>query len=133
MSNIARITSTHSISVDEIGDNTSEPSLSAKDRYQIFQLICDANNDACPLREVKAGTHSAAGSAGDGDSPSNKKTTIISHLTACAHLLCKACGPKFAEEFGGVSASVGYDKPFRRNRPLCGEYVKPSLLDIKSG
>ena len=132
-SDAAGITSTYAINVDEIEDDASEPSWSTKDGYQIFQLMCDANEDVCALCEAKVGTNSAAGSASDGDSPSNKKGVVIGHLTACAHLLCKGCGPKFAEEFGGASASVGNGKPLRGNCPLCGEYVKPALLDIKSG
>ncbi|PUU82639.1 hypothetical protein B9Z19DRAFT_1120399 [Tuber borchii] len=54
-------------------DNASELSWSGKDRYQIFQLMCDANDDYCALCEAKVGTKSAAGSASDGNSPSNKK------------------------------------------------------------
>ena len=90
------------------------------------------NEDVCSLCEAKVCTNGAAGSTGDGSSPSNKKAAVIGHHTACAYLLRKACGPKFAE-FGCASASVGHGKPLRENCPLCGDYVKPSLLDIKSG
>jgi len=63
----------------------------------------------------------------------DKKAAVMSQLTPCAHLLCKDCELKFAEEFGGASANLGHGKPLRGNCPLCGEYVKPALLDIKSG
>ena len=84
------------------------------------------------LCEAKAGTNSASGSTGDRDSPSNKKAVFIGDLTTFSHLLCKACGPKLVEEFGGTSASVGHGKPLHGNCPLCGECIKPTLLDIKS-
>ena len=90
------------------------------------------NEDACSLCEAKVRTHSATGSAGNGDSPSNKEATVIGHLTSCDHLLCKACRPKFTK-FGATSASVGPDKPLHGHCPLCGEYVKPARLDTKSG
>ena len=83
--------------------------------------------------EANAGTNSASGSAGDRGSPSNKKAVVIGHLTASAHLLCKACGPTFMEEFDGASASVEHGKPLRGNCPLCGEYIKHALLEIRSG
>ena len=95
--------------------------------------MCDANDGVCALCEAKVSSNSAAGSAGDGDSPSNKKAVIIGHLTAHAHLLYRAYGTKFTEEFGGASASVEHRKPLRGNCALCGEYIKPALLDIKSG
>jgi len=38
------ITSHYAIGLDEIEDNASAPSLSAKDSYQIFQLKCDTNS-----------------------------------------------------------------------------------------
>ena len=44
------ITPTHAISVDESDDNASEPPWPAKDGYQIFQLISDANDDVRSLR-----------------------------------------------------------------------------------
>jgi len=128
----AGITSSYAINVDEIEDNASEPSWSVKDPYQIFQLMCDTNEDICALCEAKVGTNGPAGSAGDEDSPLNKKAAVIGYLTPCAHLLCKACGPRFVEEFGGGSMNVGGGGPLRGNCPLCGEYVKPALLDIKS-
>jgi len=131
-SDTAGITSTYAINVDEIEDNASESSWSVKDRYQLFQLMCDANEDVCALCGAKVGTNGPTGSAGDEDSPSNKKTGVIGHLTPCAHLLCKACGPRFVEEFGGGSMSVGGGEPLHGSCPLCGEYVKPALLDIKS-
>ncbi|PUU82647.1 hypothetical protein B9Z19DRAFT_1061671 [Tuber borchii] len=52
------ITPKHAIKGDEIEDNDPELSWSAKDRYQIFQLICDANDDFCSLSEAKAGANS---------------------------------------------------------------------------
>ena len=44
-SDTAGITSTHAISVDLSEDNASEPSWYAKDGYQIFQPMLDANDD----------------------------------------------------------------------------------------
>ena len=85
------------------------------------------------LCEANAGTNSASGSAGDWDSPSNGNAAVIGYLTASAHLLCKACRPTFVEEFGGASASVGHGKPLRGNCPLYGEFIKPALLEIRSG
>ena len=87
----------------------------------------DGNDDVCSLCEARVCTNSVAGSAGDGGSPSNLKAAVIGYLTACAHLLSKSA------EFGAASASVGHLKPLRENCPLFGEYVKPALLDIKSG
>ena len=92
----------------------------------------DANDDVCALCEAKAGTNSAAGSAGDGDSLS-KKAVVIGYFNARTHLLYKTCRPKFAAEFGGASARVRHVKPLRGACALCAEYVKPALLDIKSG
>ncbi|PWW73120.1 P-loop containing nucleoside triphosphate hydrolase protein [Tuber magnatum] len=128
----AGITSSHAINIDDIKDNTSEPSWSVKDGYQIFRLMCDANEDICALCEAKVGTNGTAGSAGDEDSPSNKKIVVIGHLTACPHLLCKTCGPRFAEEFDNAPTSAGGNEPLRGNCPLCGAYVNAALVDIKS-
>ena len=84
----------------------------------------DANDDVCALCEAKAGTNSAAGSAGDGDSLS-KKAVVIGNFSARTHLLYKTCRPKFAAEFGGASAHVRHVKPLRGACALCAEYVKP--------
>ncbi|RPA94496.1 hypothetical protein L873DRAFT_1701063 [Choiromyces venosus 120613-1] len=131
-SDTAGITSSHAINVDDIEDNSKSPPWSVKDGYQIFRLMCDANEDICALCEAKVGINSTAGGASDEDSSSNKKAVVIGHLTACTHLLCKTCGPRFAEEFDNDSTSAEGGKPLRGHCPLCGAYVKTALLDIKS-
>ncbi|CAZ80188.1 unnamed protein product [Tuber melanosporum] len=131
-SDTAGITSSHAINVDEIGGNASDLPWSVKDGYQIFRLMYDANDDICALCEAKVGINSTAGSVGDEDSPSNKKVVVIGHLTACAHLLCKTCGPRFTEEFNNASISAAGNKPLHGDCPLCGACVSSALLDIKS-
>lgn len=138
---LAGLTSSDAINVDELDDSESATNLSHKQAYQIFSLMKETNEDICSacqkkavykdpllLAEENAKVGDDKGKEKEGGEKDKPKTaTSIGFLTPCAHMLCKDCVPTYTARI-----SEHFQPGMRATCPICGLYNKISFFELKA-
>lgn len=121
----AGLTSSDAIDVDEL-DDKPRSSWSAKQAYEIFKLMKEANEDVCSVCRKKiipaAANNDVDGKAGS----SSSKAQVMASLTPCAHLLCGACVGTYKN-----AISKDFREGQQASCPICGLFIRVDLFELK--
>lgn len=122
----AGLTSSDAIDVDEL-DDKPRSSWSAKQAYEIFKLMKEANEDVCSICRKKIVAAAAASNDVDGKAGSSScKTQVMGSLTPCAHLLCGSCVGTYKN-----AISNDFSEGQQASCPICGLFIRVDLFELK--
>ncbi|KAF4625000.1 hypothetical protein G7Y89_g13166 [Cudoniella acicularis] len=103
-------------------DEDDRPALSAKQAYDMYNLMIETNADICLTCNRKIGTNDAVESDGE------PKDEIIGHMTPCFHIFCPGCIDRYKtqmEEFAQGQSMV--------DCPICRQHIKLSYFALRQG
>jgi SNF2 family DNA or RNA helicase len=105
-------------------DEDDRPALSAKQAYDMYELMIETNADVCSActRKVAVNDNIEAEEAGE------PKDKIIGHMTPCFHIICPCCFDGFKaqmEQYAGGHSTV--------DCIICRQHVKQSYFALKPG
>ncbi|KAH8592908.1 DNA repair and recombination protein RAD5C [Bisporella sp. PMI_857] len=105
----------------DLDDEDDCPSgLSAKQAYDMYNLMKETNADVCITCSRKIGPSDIV------DSDGEQKDEIIGHMTPCYHILCPACVGKWKSDLNEYS--MGRSEV---NCPICQQSIKLSLFPLR--
>ena len=104
-------------------DEEDRPALSAKQAYDMYELMIETNADVCTACNRKVG-----GATDNIEAEEETKDKIIGHMTPCFHIICPNC-------FDGFKAQMAQ---FARDQTtadciICRQHVKLSYFALKPG
>ncbi|EHK96527.1 putative SWI/SNF-related matrix-associated actin-dependent regulator of chromatin subfamily A member 3-like 1 [Glarea lozoyensis 74030] len=104
-------------------DEDDRPALSAKQAYDMYQLMIDTNADLCSTCSRKVGVNDNI-EAEEGET----KEKIIGFMTPCFHIICPNC-------FDGFKAQMDHYSEGRTTSDciICRQHIKLSYFELKPG
>lgn len=122
----AGLTSSDAIDVDEL-DDKPRSSWSAKQAYEIFKLMREANEDVCSICRKKISAATVVNSDADGKTAGScGKSQVMGSLTPCAHLLCGSCVGTYKN-----AVSKDFREGQQASCPICGLFIRVDLFELK--
>lgn len=143
MADLAGLTSSDAIVIEDLDDSDDATNLSSKQAYQIFSLMKETNEDICSICQKKAVYKDQLLLAEDmarvGDERGREKdedrkekpkaaaaSLSIGYLTPCAHMLCRECVPTYS-----ARVSAGFQPGMRATCPICSLYNKLDFFELR--
>jgi SNF2 family DNA or RNA helicase len=118
---MAGVSKSSAIDLDSDDDEDDDkPALTAKQAYDMFNLMRETNADTCAMCNGKIGPSDIA--ENDGES----KDEVIGHMTQCYHILCNAC----IKEYKKTAEETSHDKR-HVNCPICNTQIRISFFSLK--
>jgi SNF2 family DNA or RNA helicase len=102
-------------------DDDDKPSLSAKQAYDMYNLMKETNADICVTCTRKIGPS-------DIESDAEEKDEIIGHMTPCYHILCNTCINKWKSDLEELA--MGH---ISTDCPICRQTIRLSLFALRQG
>ncbi|KAF8863176.1 hypothetical protein BDZ45DRAFT_712462 [Acephala macrosclerotiorum] len=103
-------------------DEDDRPALSAKQAYDMYNLMKETNADNCLTCVRKIGPGEAV------DSDGEPKDEIIGHMTPCFHIICNACFDRYKADMEGIARGESMI-----SCPICQQVIKLSYFPLKQG
>lgn len=118
---MAGLNKASAIELDDEEDD-SKPVLSAKQAYDMFNLMKETNADTCALCQGKIGPSDAA------DTDGEPKDETIGHMTPCFHILCNGC-------FRGYKKQLEQASPDKRHADclICHQNTRLFFFPLRQG
>jgi SNF2 family DNA or RNA helicase len=99
-------------------DEDDAGGLSAKQAYDMYNLMKETNNSDCLLC-------SGAGFSED-NSEKESKDEIIGYMTPCFHFICNNCIDRYKSDLAAIAQGQS-----RANCPICHTAIKPSCFALR--
>ncbi|KAG4439482.1 hypothetical protein IFR05_005018 [Cadophora sp. M221] len=100
-------------------DEDEQPALSARQAYEMYNLMRETNADICIACNRKIGPNEDA----DGDT----KDEIIGHMTPCFHIVCNTCINRYKADMEDVAQGQS-----QFNCPICQQHIKLSYFELRN-
>ncbi|KAG9241930.1 SNF2 family N-terminal domain-containing protein [Calycina marina] len=98
-------------------DDENAGALSAKQAYDMFNLMKETNADVCIICSRKIGSSDTAEAEGD---------EIIGQMTSCYHVLCNGCSPKWSSDLRELASGRS-----AVDCPICQQSDNISLFPLR--
>ncbi|KAH7375855.1 SNF2 family domain-containing protein [Plectosphaerella cucumerina] len=114
------MTADMAIDLDSDEEDVDKPAITERQAYEMYELMQETNSDKCARCDKKLG-------AADSDSiESEGQENLLGHITACFHLICRACIRPVAQQ-----AKLQPQQCQFCNRP--GKFTHVDLLRDRAG
>jgi SNF2 family DNA or RNA helicase len=101
-------------------DEDDRPGLSAKQAYDMYNLMKETNADICLTCSRKIGPNDVV------DSDRESKDEIIGHMTPCYHIICNTCIDRYKSQMEELA--LGQSKI---SCPICQQHITLSYFALR--
>ncbi len=116
------LTMNNAIDLDEDDKDEDKPALSARQAYDLFNLMKETNADRCSQCERRVGPSSS--DAMSEDSQGNKDD-VIGYMAPCFQLICKDCIGGYREQLQTRATDADH-----ATCPLCNAYIRSTVFQL---
>ncbi|KAG4420889.1 hypothetical protein IFR04_005973 [Cadophora malorum] len=102
-------------------DEDDRPALSARQAYEMYNLMRETNADVCVACTRKIGPNEAIEADGD------TKDEIVGHMTPCFHIVCNTCIDRYKADIEEITQGQSF------NCPICQQFIKPFYFELRQG
>ncbi|KAH8654000.1 SNF2 family N-terminal domain-containing protein [Tricladium varicosporioides] len=103
-------------------DEDDKPALSAKEAYDMYNLMIETGTDTCMTCNRKIGSNDSAEMDGE------PKDEVIGHLTPCFHVFCPACIGAYKSQLEEIAQGQSM-----ATCTFCRTYIKLSYFALRQG